>query len=634
MSNKKDQINLSLFSISIITGSTIYLSLPREPSITLLSILIIFSIFLLFFLKKNKIITFYIIIILLEIFISSYRTSIIGKQKFINKKKFVPNLEAKILDINKYPMYSNILINVINDSKLPSYARITVRQPSEHLNIGDIIKASVVMLPLSETTYPNSKILKYMKKIGATGYSTKNIIVISKNKNKFLINHIRSFIDKKIFQFIDQKHASIASAMITGKKTKIDINMKNDINKSGLAHLLAISGLHMSIISAFIFKSSRGIMSCFSYLSNSFDIKKIAAIFSILISFLYLLLSGHPASAQRAFITNLLFYIAILLDRRPNGKNAMIFAAGTILIYSPENIIQPGFQLSFASVCAIFVVHELFENVKKNFLNKIFLNIVNSTLITIITAPYLIYHFNNVSVIGILTNIVAIPIASYIIIPSGVVMLFFIWNDFIAKRFAIFMQYGIKLLLLVTNIAKDKSTIYFKNMPSIVLLLFSIAIIILFVLENKKSKLYFFAPTTIAILLWCLQAQPSLLLYKNNIMLIDERNNLSLFSGRKNSLVNNWAQKYSNQIIPKKDFKNIQYDENCGYFYTKNNSKVLITKLLKTNCEAELIIETNKREIYKNNVFIKEYYNQPVFVYIKNKKILVKEIVEKKRPWN
>ena len=147
----------------------------------------------------------------------------------------------------------------------------------------------------------------------------------------------------------------------------IDKEVLKDLRATGLSHILSVSGMHLSLVVAIFFFSSRFFINCFEGLSLRTNCKKISALIALIGSLAYLLISGMEVAAVRSFIMTSMIIIAILIDRTSSPMRAIAFAASIILIINPENIIHPSFQMSFAAVLALIACFDFFKKINFNF---------------------------------------------------------------------------------------------------------------------------------------------------------------------------------------------------------------------------------------------------------------------------
>lgn len=220
--------------------------------------------------------------------------------------------------------------------------------------------------------------------------------------------------------------------MLTGEKAAISNKDREAYANAGIAHILAISGLHLSLVAGFVFVVVRLALSLIPAISLRFNTKKLAALGAIGVTFGYLLLSGMAVPAQRAFIMTLIVMVAILSDRKALSMRSVALAALGILLVFPEVLLTPSFQLSFAAVVVLIAFYEsmaqtLTQHLREGnsptllgkFLSYVWGVLLTTTLATLATTPLTIYHFGHFTAQSWLSNLVAIPLMGFWIMPLG-----------------------------------------------------------------------------------------------------------------------------------------------------------------------------------------------------------------------
>ena len=399
----------------------------------------------------------------LEVFHSKFNKN---NQKNSKKRKKKNNLSNKPLKINKNTEKSHFNLagyvqfdrNLSQKSAAQQFINGKLSNPPQkislllrkkqktQLNIGDIIKSKILLQPILKSEPLDSFNLSqynYFQQIGGQGFIIGPIKIIAKNLKNSSKNHIdiwRYKLAAKIKNdFSNQDNFAIFTALILGIRDFIAPDLLENIRKSGLAHLLAISGLHLSLAGGIFFLFFRFSLSQSAYLTLNFDLKKIAAICAIFASLGYLIITGLPIPAIRAFFMILLVFLAILLNRNTNPLRSLAFGAFIILILNPTSLFQISFQMSFCAVFALIIFYNFIkkyqtpEHEETNYLRKFiyyFLGIIISSLIAqIALAPLTIYYFNNFSLYGILANLIAVPLTSLIIMPLAFLYLFLMIFD-------------------------------------------------------------------------------------------------------------------------------------------------------------------------------------------------------------
>lgn len=316
---------------------------------------------------------------------------------------------------------------------LPQKIYLSLKGKRERLWPGQRIRVLAKLRPIGDPSVPGGFDFRrqaYFSGIGATGFALSSPEIFSSSPS-FLtaLEKKREKVTAFFIYCMAPPLGAIAAALITGDKAAIPQNIREDFINSGLAHILAISGLHLSIIAGVVFLLIRRGIALIPLLSLFYNSKKIAAIGTLLMSFLYLLLSGLGIPAQRSFIMISLVMGAILIDRTALSMRTVAFAAFIVLLILPESLLGPSFQLSFAAVIALIAGYETWKNplthwiigggrIKAFFVYSGGL-VFTSLLATLATLPFTIYLFHRFSLHAIEANLVAVPLTSLVIMPSA-----------------------------------------------------------------------------------------------------------------------------------------------------------------------------------------------------------------------
>lgn len=320
----------------------------------------------------------------------------------------------------------------------PYRARITVRTNMEGVQPGDHVGFRAELSPPPQfPAYPGGYDFArwaYFQRIGAVGFTFSDIEVRERSDHQ-TIHRIRRIATERILAAFgpDTSAGGIAASLLTGDRGAIDKDTLKAIYVSGLGHLLSISGLHLAMVMAGIFFFLRAGLALFPYVALRHNIKKWSACVALVLGFGYLLLAGWPVPAQRSYIMAGLFFLAILADRTGGPLRPVAWAALIVLVLTPESILSPSFQMSFAAVIALIAGFDAIRIFRRNRMEplspakRVTLYILGLALSSILagmaTAPYAVYHFGRYSNYGLLANLLAIPLTSFIIMPFGMLSL-------------------------------------------------------------------------------------------------------------------------------------------------------------------------------------------------------------------
>ncbi|MBE1237844.1 ComEC family competence protein [Phaeovibrio sulfidiphilus] len=228
---------------------------------------------------------------------------------------------------------------------------------------------------------------------------------------------------------------ALAAALLTGERTAVSEELQEAYRAAGIAHLLAISGLHMSMIGGFVFFVVRALLALSAPLAERLPLKKIAAVSAFLASAFYLALSGAAVPAQRAFVMFALVLFAVLINRNALSRRTIAVAAFAVLFLAPETLLEASFQMSFAAVIAMIAAYEAWgrqisglghtgSGRSRSAVRTVLVYILGLSLTTIFasaaTTPFASYHFGKFYSYGLLGNAVAVPLMGFWIMPWGV----------------------------------------------------------------------------------------------------------------------------------------------------------------------------------------------------------------------
>ncbi|MGF1543745.1 MAG: ComEC/Rec2 family competence protein [Parvularculaceae bacterium] len=225
---------------------------------------------------------------------------------------------------------------------------------------------------------------------------------------------------------------AIVAAVVTGKRGAVSEEAQNALRDAGLAHLLAISGLHMGLAAGLIFFVARAALATSERLTLDRPIKKWSACLALAASFGYLILSGAGWSARRAFIMTAIVFIAMIADRRALSLRNVAVAATIILVTTPEAVLEPGFQMSFAAVTALIAAYEWFstrraaapaDGWRARLKRYVVGGGVTDTIAATATAPFGLYHFHRAAAYSLPANLIAAPLMAFWIMPAAVAAL-------------------------------------------------------------------------------------------------------------------------------------------------------------------------------------------------------------------
>ncbi len=226
--------------------------------------------------------------------------------------------------------------------------------------------------------------------------------------------------------------SGVIKALSLGNRRTMEETLLTAFRRSGLAHILAVSGLHMGMVALFFYTLSRWALARSEWFLLRNLTGKGAALFTLFPLTAYLLLSGMATPAVRAYIMAVAFLISLLLEREGEIFNTLSLAALVILVVEPTAFSEASFQLSFAAVIGIVALVPKLEQIFCSFwkesppaaLRKFSLFIFVSFTAMVATAPLVTYHFMEISTVGLLSNLLVLPFLAFIVVPLSALALF------------------------------------------------------------------------------------------------------------------------------------------------------------------------------------------------------------------
>jgi len=249
---------------------------------------------------------------------------------------------------------------------------------------------------------------------------------------------LRAQIADRIRAHLPKREAGFAVALITGERSGLDKDMREALQLSGLAHILAISGLHMSLVAGGVFWLVRVLLASWPLLALNYPVKKFAAVTALGAAGFYLLISGQAIATQRAFIMLSVMFLAVVLGRSAISMRNLAIAAVIVLLIAPHAVLTPSFQMSFLAVMGLIAGYELLGGWQTRFrvglssrplyqrgLVFVLLMLIGLSSTTIIASAFTTlpaaFHFNRFAAWSLPANLLAMPVVTFLVMPAAVV---------------------------------------------------------------------------------------------------------------------------------------------------------------------------------------------------------------------
>ena len=413
-----------------------------------------------------------------------------------------------------HPLQKEITGTVIAQENTPTYQRVVLKLENHSLfsvkkirvNVskdtpltpGDTVRGKAFLTPLPRPAKIGAHNLArelWYQGIGATG-RLKEIYQITPTYGfSSALGHLRETIVRHISSAQFPEEAAITGALVTGSSAPIPPPIRQAYRASGISHVLAVSGFHLSLLSGFVFLLLQGLFAFFPNFQQRHATYKLSAFLALFFTFFYLQLSGCHLPALRAFFMIAFVLIGVMLNKKPLSLRTAVLAACFLLCLTPESLLTPGFQLSFMAVFALLSFYETFKNRLTPFKKMNRYQMIRATLYGMLiidavafiaTAFYSVYHFHHFNPYGILGNFCTSFLFSLVIMPCLLfgVLLMPLGLDYPFFKLTGWVLYGIK------KICQWIATLPYADIPvpafdTTALWLVTLGFLILFFFQTK-----------------------------------------------------------------------------------------------------------------------------------------------------
>ena len=327
-------------------------------------------------------------------------------------------------------------IDRLEAGRTPTRVRVRLKPGSATPAVGDRLQLSAILMPPPAPALPGGFDFQrqaFFQRLGAVGFAIGPATIVPGVQSSLTsgLRAIRSAMTARIHAALPGPEGAIAAAIITGERGAIPEAINQDFRDSGLAHLLVIAGLHMTLATGAAFFAIRAALALVPSVALRHPIKKWAAIVALVLAALYLAISGAAVPTQRAFVMCALALLAILIDRQPISMRSLAWAAFFVMLIDPVAIVGVSFQMSFAAVLGLIAFYEAWGarlgGLKQDAgpIGLGLLHLLGIALTTVIatlgTAAFAIYHFNRFALFSVPANLIAVPLAGIWVMPWALV---------------------------------------------------------------------------------------------------------------------------------------------------------------------------------------------------------------------
>lgn len=314
--------------------------------------------------------------------------------------------------------------------RTPARVRISLKGGEDVPSPGSRVMTTAHLLPPQGPPEPTGFDFRrhaWFKQLGGLGYTRVPVLLVARPDREVAVARLRRGLAQYLQERIPGETGGFAAAITAGDRSGVGEQTLTALRHSNLAHLLAISGLHMGLLTGFVFGALRVLLCALPLVGLRWPVKKLAALVALAAGAGYLLLSGGNVATERAFIMVAVMFGAVLLNRRAITLRAVAAAALIVLLRRPESLLSPGFQMSFAATAALVAVFGLLRDgsvpLGPRWMRPVVALVISSAVAGMATAPFAAAHFNMVPHYGLLANLLAVPMMGSVVIPAAVLAL-------------------------------------------------------------------------------------------------------------------------------------------------------------------------------------------------------------------
>ncbi|MDD2877567.1 MAG: ComEC/Rec2 family competence protein [Acidiphilium sp.] len=301
---------------------------------------------------------------------------------------------------------------------------------------GDTVHLRALLYGASRPAYPggwNFGRDQYFAGLGAVGFAISPLDVTARAKPGWLsaLRQVREAIAARILADLPLDTGSIAATLLTGFEDAIPPAERQDFITAGLAHILAVAGLHIGIVMATLYALTRFIAGFSEYLLLRVPAKIVASIVSFAGGVVYAALTGFHVPIVRSLAMAALVLAGIIAGRRALSLRGLALAALALMLIEPQAVPGPSFQMSFSAVLALIAGYEAVgrrfsiggESHGAKLVRHIAALAFTSFLAGGASMPFAAYHFQQIEPYYVLANLIAVPLTALVVLPLGMASL-------------------------------------------------------------------------------------------------------------------------------------------------------------------------------------------------------------------
>lgn len=360
------------------------------------------------------------------------------------------------------------------------------------MGAGDRVRVRALVRPPSSPAFPGAWDLQrdaFFSGLGGSGYALNPSELLERappHGGAATLRGVRDWIAERAMAGLPGPPGAVAATLLTSATTAIPQGDREAFRDSGLAHLLAVSGLHMGIIMGVVMGATRLLLALSERAALHWPTKAIAAGAALVVGGAYMLLAGAQVPIMRSFAMASLVTLGLVVGRRALSMRGLALAAVAVMLLSPNQVVGASFGMSFSAVLALIAGYEALRPLlarlhgkgwKRRVVSHVVALVLTSLLAGTASAPFGAYHFGHFQLYFIVANVAAVPLAAFWVMPLGLLALLLMPLGFESLAL-VPMGWGVDGLLWIgrTVSAWPSATLAVPHMPAWGLCVFSLGL--------------------------------------------------------------------------------------------------------------------------------------------------------------
>ena len=365
-------------------------------------------------------------------------------------------------------LVGGVMHDFVDDGMLPLRRSLDIRlvlQDSTPLVAGEALHVRAMLRPPPFPALPGGRDRQFEAWFAAqagSGYALESVRVdpgshLSTYGFWLVLDRLRERVDLRIRHVLPSASGAVVATLLDGRAGAVPPDVREAFAASGLAHLLAVAGLHLGLVMGAAMLACRMLLAAWDYAALRWPCKAISAVAAWVVGGGYVLLTGVHLPAERAWLMSSVVVLGLVAGRKAVSMRALALAATLILLLAPQVVLDVAFQMSMAAVMALVAGYEVFQPLLLRRLSGVqgmahactrygAMLVLTSLLAGTATLPVVMAHFGVVQPFFVLANLLAVPLMGVWIMPLGLLAL--LAMPFHADApFLHLMNFGVRVVL-------------------------------------------------------------------------------------------------------------------------------------------------------------------------------------------